>query len=87
MARLTLEQADKIIEVALATGRQMKMNPLTIAVVDDGGHLKAFKRQDGPGAAMRPHVAFGKAFGAVGMGRSSRFLMQMATILSKLSSP
>jgi uncharacterized protein GlcG (DUF336 family) len=78
MAKLTLEQADKIIEVALATGRQMKMNPLTIAVVDDGGHMKAFKRQDGPGAALRPHVAYGKAFGAVGMGRSSRFLMQMA---------
>jgi uncharacterized protein GlcG (DUF336 family) len=78
MAKLTLEQADKIIEVALATGKQMKMNPLTIAVVDDGGSLKAFKRQDGPGAALRPAIAFGKAFGAVGMGRSSRALSQMA---------
>ena len=54
------------------------MNPLTVAVVDDGGHLKAFKREDGPGAALRPQVATGKAAGAVGMGRSSRQLGAMA---------
>lgn len=78
MAKLTLEQAATIIDVALQTGHQMKMNPLTVSVVDDGGHLKAFKREDGPGAALRPHVATGKAFGAVGMGRSSRALGALA---------
>ena len=78
MAKLTLQQADQIIAGALAKAAEMKLNPLTIAVVDDGGHMKAFKRQDGPGAALRPHVAYGKAFGAVGMGASTRVLEQRA---------
>ena len=78
MARLTLEQAATIVDVTLAKGREMGLNPLTVAVVDDGGNLKAFKREDGPGAALRPQVATGKAVGAVGMGRSSRRLGAMA---------
>ena len=78
MARLTLEQAATIVDVSLAKGREMGLNPLTVAVVDDGGHLKAFKREDGPGAALRPQIATGKAAGAVGMGRSSRRLGEMA---------
>ena len=78
MTRLTLEQASAIVEATLAKGAEMALNPLTVAVLDDGGSLKAFKRQDGPGAALRPQVATGKAFGAVGMGRSSRMLDTMA---------
>ena len=74
MSKLTLEKAGTIIEKALAKGREMGMNPLTVAVVDDGGNLKAFAREDGPGAALRPQIATGKAFGAVGMGFSSRTL-------------
>ncbi|MCY4548597.1 MAG: heme-binding protein [Defluviicoccus sp.] len=78
MARLTLEQAATIVDISLAKGREMGLNPLTVSVVDDGGHLKAFKREDGPGAALRPQIATGKAAGAVGMGRSSRRLGEMA---------
>ena len=78
MAKLTLDQAATIVDAAIKAGRDKGMNPLTVSVVDDGGHLKAFKREDGPGAALRPHVATGKAFGAVGMGRSSRALGAMA---------
>ncbi len=78
MTRLTLEQATIILDATLAKGKEMGLNPLTVAVLDDGGSLKAFKREDGPGAALRPHVAYGKAYGAVGMGRSSRALGVMA---------
>lgn len=74
MAKLMLDQADAIVRGALAKGREMQLNPLTVAVVDDGGNLKAFAREDGPGAALRPRIAAGKAFGAVGMGISSRAL-------------
>ena len=74
MAKLTLDQAQTIVAKVLETAKTMKLNPLTVAVVDDGGHLKAFARSDGPGAALRPQIAPGKAFGAVGMGRSSRQL-------------
>ena len=78
MAELTLDQATVILDTTLAKGAELELNPLTVAVVDSGGSLKAFKRQDGPGAALRPQVATGKAFGAVGMGRSSRALGAMA---------
>ena len=74
MAKLTLDQADTIVRQSLAKGREMGLRPLTVAVVDDGGNLKAFAREDGPGAALRPQIATGKAFGAVGMGISSRAL-------------
>lgn len=77
MARITLEQADKIIEAALARGKEMDCQPLTVTVLDDGGHLVAFKRQDGS-SIMRQQIAFGKAWGALGVGRSSRGLEQMA---------
>ena len=77
MARLSLDQASTIIDATLAKGREMGMRPLTVAVLDDGGNLKAFKKQDGA-SVMRYEIAFGKAWGAVGFGRSSRFLAGLA---------
>ena len=78
MSKLTLKQASTIIEVALAKGDELGFLPLTVAVLDDGGNLKALKRQDGPGAALRPQIATGKAWGAVGMGVPSRTLGERA---------
>jgi uncharacterized protein GlcG (DUF336 family) len=74
---VTLEQAGKIVEAALATARRMKYEPMSVAVLDRGGHLVAFKREDGSGI-MRYEIAVGKAWGALGMGRPSRVLNQMA---------
>ena len=76
MAGITWEQAKKIVDVALATGKKKKMNPLTVAVLDDGGNLVAFAKEGG--GPLRENVCRGKAWGAVGMGRSSRALGQMA---------
>lgn len=73
MSALTLEQAAKIVDAALAAGRAENMMPLTVAVLDAGGHLVALKREDGSGI-LRPQVAIGKAWGALGMGQSSRTL-------------
>jgi uncharacterized protein GlcG (DUF336 family) len=78
MAKLTLSDAQKILEGAIAKAGKLGLMPLTIAVLDDGGHLKAFARQDGPGAALRPRIAIGKAWGSVGMGISSRTLEERA---------
>ena len=72
MAKLTLEQADTMVEAALAKGGELGLNPLTVAILDDGAHLKLLKRQDGPGAAMRPKIAIGKAFAAAGLGMGTR---------------
>ena len=47
------------------------MLPLTVAVLDVGGHLQSFQREDGSGI-LRGDIATGKAWGALGMGISSR---------------
>src|SRR5258707_8824357 len=71
MLRLTLAQASTIIDAALAHGRSEHLAPLTVAVLDSGGHLVAFKREDRSGI-LRFDIAFGKAWGALGMGFGSR---------------
>ena len=78
MAKLTLEQSSVIVDAALARGRVLALSSISVAVLDDGANLKAFKREDGPGAALRPAIAIGKAWGAVGMGMSSRSLEKRA---------
>ncbi len=70
---VSLACAEKIIQTALATGRKHGFMPLTVAVLDTGGHLVALKREDGSGI-MRVEIATGKAWGALGMGQSGRTL-------------
>ena len=77
MASLTLAQASTIVDVALKTGREAKFEPLTVAVLDAGGHLVAFKREDKSGL-LRFDIAYGKAWGALGMGFGSRTLAERA---------
>jgi uncharacterized protein GlcG (DUF336 family) len=77
MTTLLLEQADRIVESALAHARELGLAPLTVAVLDAGGHLVAFKRQDRSGI-LRPKIAEGKAWGALGMGLGGRVLAQRA---------
>ena len=73
MLPLTLAQASTIVDTALKVGRENKMQPLSVAVLDAGGHLVAFKREDRSGI-LRFDIAFGKAWGALGMGLGSRTL-------------
>jgi uncharacterized protein GlcG (DUF336 family) len=73
--KLTLEKASIIVDETLAKGRELKIRPLCVAVLDDGGHLKALKREDGA-SILRPNIAIGKAWGAIGMGESSRGIGQ-----------
>lgn len=73
MSSIRLEQARTIIAAALAKGRELSLAPLTVAVLDAGGHLVALERQDGSGI-VRVEIATGKAYGALGMGFGSREL-------------
>jgi uncharacterized protein GlcG (DUF336 family) len=70
---VTLAQAATIVDTALKKGREMNCAPLTVAVLDAGGHLVAFKREDLSGI-LRFDIAYGKAWGALGMGFGSREL-------------
>ena len=70
---ITLSQATTIVQAALGKARETSCAPLAIAVLDAGGHLKAFAREDGAGI-LRPQIATGKAWGALGMGVGTRAL-------------
>jgi uncharacterized protein GlcG (DUF336 family) len=77
MPALKLAHAVKIIDTALAEGRRKNLAPLAVAVLDAGGHLVAFQREDGAGIA-RYSIAYGKAWGAIGMGYGTRELWERA---------
>lgn len=77
MTSLTLEKANTIINIALATARTLNLAPLTVVVLDDAGHLKAMQREDGS-TMIRQQVATAKAWGSVSMGMSSRSLADVA---------
>ncbi len=71
MTILTLAQASTIVDKALEHGRATNLKPLAVAVLDAGGHLLAFKREDGA-SILRPQIAQGKAWGTLGMGFGGR---------------
>ena len=77
MAKLTLAAASTIVDTALAEGRARNFAPLTVAVLDAGGHLVALKREDNS-SLLRPEIATGKAWGALGMGFGGRELARRA---------
>lgn len=74
---INLGQARVIIAEAFAHRTRAGLKPLCICVLDAGGHLVAFERQDGV-ANQRFEVAFGKAHGAISIGVNSRALGDMA---------
>ena len=74
---IKLAQASTIVDVALQKGRELNLRPLVVAVLDAGGHLVAYKRED-KSAILRFEIAYGKAYGALGMGFGSRGLYERA---------
>ena len=73
MESVSLEAAAIIVDQALAKGRELKLKPLAVAVLDPRGCLKAYKAEDGA-SLMRFDIAFGKAWGTLGMGFGGREL-------------
>jgi len=74
---IDLQAADAIIAAARAEGRRLGLKPLSVAVLDAGGHLLAFARED-RSSNLRPQIAMGKAWGALALGVSSRKVAEMA---------
>lgn len=77
-ARISLQHANTIIEAAFAKGRELGLKPLSVVVLDAGGHMIAFQRQDGA-SILRQQIACGKAGGALALGVSSRTIATMAS--------
>jgi uncharacterized protein GlcG (DUF336 family) len=77
MTYLTLVQANAIIGAALRKSSENGHPPMAVVVLDEAGHLRSAQRQDGA-SMFRVDIATGKAWGAVGMGVSSRVLGERA---------
>jgi len=69
---IELEDANRIIEASLRISREMKLKPMTVCVVDDGGHVVSVQRED-DSALLRFEIAFGKAWGCLSIRHSTRF--------------
>jgi uncharacterized protein GlcG (DUF336 family) len=67
MPEISASKARTIIRKTMAKGEEMGFKPLSVVVLDTGGHVKAFERADGS-APGRFGIAQGKAYGAIMLG-------------------
>lgn len=77
MPEISIGKARTIIRKAILKGREMDLNPLSVVVLDAGGHVKAFEREDSA-APGRFAIAHGKAYGAVMLGMAGTAQMARA---------
>ena len=70
MTIITLAQADRIIDAIIERGVELDCRPISVIVVEPGCKVKAFKKEDGA-SMIRFEMAFGKAYAALALGRSS----------------
>ncbi len=77
MAEITIDNARTIIASTIAKGQEMGLKPLSVVVLDAGGHVKAFEREDGA-APGRFAIAHGKAYGCVMLGMTGTAQMARA---------
>jgi hypothetical protein len=59
-------------------GTKLKLRPLTVTVLDLGGHPIVVKREDGPGI-LRPQIAHAKAWGCLRTGHGGAASARHAT--------
>lgn len=76
-ASITLQNANDIIDAVFKTAQSLDLNPLAVSIVDKSGGERAFQAQDGT-SSLRPKIAYGKAYGAVGLGVGSRAIFKRA---------
>lgn len=77
MADISLRKARTIIRATLAKGRELELKPLSVVVLDAGGHVKSFEREDGASPG-RFAIAHGKAYGSVMLGIAGQAQMARA---------
>ena len=73
MTTITLDQANRIIAAILKRGAEADCRPLSVIVVEPGCKVKAFQKEDGS-SMIRFEMAYGKAYAALAMGRSSKLV-------------
>ena len=74
---ISLETAKIITAGVRAAAQERGLKPLTVVVLDAGGHVLSVEREDGA-SNNRFEIAYGKAYGALALGMGSRSLMARA---------
>jgi uncharacterized protein GlcG (DUF336 family) len=77
MSNITLAQAERIIDAVIERGVALNCRPISVIVVEPGCKVKAFKKEDGA-TMIRFEMAFGKAYAALSLGRSSKLVRERA---------
>ena len=77
MRALSLEQANTIIGATFAAAEKNRCRPMSAVILDAGGRVKAFQKQDGA-SMMRFEISYGKAYASLALGRPSRLVLQKA---------
>ena len=77
MSTINLAQAERIIDAIIERGTALDTRPLAVIVVEPGCKVKAFKKEDGA-SMIRFEMAFGKAYAALALGRSSMLVHRRA---------
>jgi uncharacterized protein GlcG (DUF336 family) len=77
MSAITLDQANRIIAAILRRGAEIDCRPLSVVVVEPGCIVKAFQKEDGS-SMIRFEMAYGKAYAALALGRSSKLVKTRA---------
>jgi uncharacterized protein GlcG (DUF336 family) len=77
MSLITLAQAEHIIDAIIERGAALELRPISVIVVEPGCKVKAFKKEDGA-SMIRFEMAYGKAYAALALGRSSKLVHQRA---------
>ncbi len=73
MSALTLDQANRVIDAVLRRAAEIDCRPLSVIVVEPGCKVKAFQKEDGS-SMIRFEMAYGKAYAALALGRSSKLV-------------
>jgi uncharacterized protein GlcG (DUF336 family) len=74
---INLRKVRVLIRKTLEKGRELDLKPLSVVVLDAGGHVQAFEREDGA-APGRFAIAHGKAYGSVMLGMAGTAQMARA---------
>lgn len=77
MTNISLSMAQIAIEASITEARMLNLKPITVAILDAGGHLVALARENAS-SNLRPKIAIAKASGALALGVSSRTIGEMA---------
>jgi len=77
MSIVTMAQADLIMNAVIERGAALNCRPISVIVVEPGCKVKAFKKEDGA-SMIRFEMAYGKAYAALSLGRSSKLVRERA---------